>query len=228
MTPIPQEPPPTSPDDRLIALTAQHVRQLMEGDSSGHDWWHIWRVWQTVRRLASAENADVTVCELAALLHDIADWKFHDGDETAGPREAARWLDQIGAAAALRDHVCEIIAEVTYKGSGVATPTRSREGAVVQDADRLDAIGAIGIARAFAYGGAKGRVLYEPAIAAEQHASFAAYHRNSGPTLNHFYEKLLLLKDRMQTATGRSIAVERHQYLEQFLAQFLAEWAGEA
>lgn len=228
MPPAPDELSPTSLSNRLVAHTAQHVQQLMEGDSSGHDWWHIWRVWQTARRIAPVEKADVTVCELAALLHDIADWKFHDGDETAGPREAARWLDQIGAPATLRDRVCEIIAEVTYKGAGVATPTRSREGAVVQDADRLDAIGAIGIARAFAFGGAKGRVLHDPAIAAEQHESFAAYQRNSGPTLNHFYEKLLLLQDRMQTATGRSIAAERHQYLEQFLARFLAEWAGEA
>lgn len=225
--PLSATPPPDSTNP-FVELTARHVRQLMAGDSSGHDWWHIWRVWQTARRIAAAERADVLVCELAALLHDIADWKFHDGDESAGPRAAALWLDQLDAPAALRDRVCEIIAEVSFKGAGVETPTKSLEGAIVQDADRLDAIGAIGVARAFAFGGARGRILYDPESPPERHATFADYQKNGGPTLNHFHEKLLLLRDRMRTATGRRIAEQRHCFLEQFLAQFLTEWTGEA
>lgn len=216
-----------SPDRRhaeLVTQAAAHIRELLHGDSAGHDWWHIWRVWQTARWLAQQEQADVTVCELGALLHDIADWKFHGGDHTAGPRAAAVWLTQHGADPALREQVCQIIAAVSFQGAGVPTPAATREAAVVQDADRLDAIGAIGVARAFAYGGAKGRLMYDPDQPPTLHDSFAAYQRNSGPTLNHFYEKLLLLKDRMQTASGRRLAEERHAFLELFLQRFLAEW----
>lgn len=213
-------------NDRLIAAAADHIRTLLGGDSSGHDWWHVWRVWQNARRLAAAEGADPLVSQLGALLHDIADWKFHEGDEEAGPRAAARWLDEHHVPASVRDHVCAVIASVSFKGAGVATPVASLEAAVVQDADRLDAIGALGIARAFAFGGTRGRLLYDPDHPPSLHASFAEYKKNAGPTLNHFYEKLVLLKDRMQTATGRQWAESRHAYMERFMQQFLAEWDG--
>jgi uncharacterized protein len=176
--------------------------------------------------LARAEGADSRLCELAALLHDIADWKFHGGDETAGPRAAREWLESQSADPAIVDAVCDIIARLSFKGAGVTTDMPTLEGRSVQDADRLDALGAIGIARAFAFGGHFGRALYDPEHPPEWHATFDDYKTKSGPTLNHFTEKLLLLKDRMQTATGRRLAEARHQVLERFLADFLAEWHG--
>lgn len=210
--------------EEIIDSTAAHVRKALGGDSSGHDWWHVWRVWQTARRLAAAEGADREVVELAALLHDIADWKFHGGDVDLGPRRAAEWLESLGAPDELVRRVADAVASVTFKGAGVATPTSTPEAACVQDADRLDAVGAVGIARAFAFGGARGRLMYDPDHPPELHADFAAYRRNSGPTINHFHEKLLLLKDRMQTAAGRAEAERRHAYMLDFLQQFHAEW----
>jgi uncharacterized protein len=164
------------------------------------------------------------IVELAALLHDIADWKFHDGDEGLGPRRAAEWLAGLGVDRDSIDHVAQIIAQVSYKGSGVATPIHSLEGRVVQDADRLDALGAIGVARAFAYGGHAGRAMHDPDVPPEEHDTFAAYKGSKGPTINHFHEKLLLLKDRMNTETGRKMAAGRHAFMEQFLRQFFSEW----
>lgn len=208
----------------LIARTADFIRQRAQDDASGHDWWHIDRVRRTAVFLAHAEGADAPLCELAALLHDIADWKFHNGDELAGPRAAREWLTSQQADPQLIDQVCGIIAGVPYKGAGVPTEMESLEGRCVQDADRLDAIGAIGVARAFAFGGHFGRPMYDPESSPEEHATFAAYQQKTGPTINHFYEKLLLLKDRMQTATGRRLAEDRHRFLEAFLKQFFAEW----
>lgn len=224
--PADNNPAPSSTDD-VISRTVAHVRRALEGDSSGHDWWHVYRVWQTALRLGRDEGADLHVVQLAALLHDIADWKFHGGDDSAGPRAAREWLSGLGEPPATIDHVCQIIAEVSFKGAGVATPMTTLAGRVVQDADRLDAIGAIGIARAFAYGGHAGRALYDPDVPPVQHDSFAAYKKNSGPTLNHFHEKLLLLKDRMNTVAGRRLAERRHHFMEQFVTRFLAEWNGE-
>ena len=214
-------------EDQLITAAADHVKQLFASDSSGHDWWHIYRVWRMAVRVAQAEGADSHVVQLAALLHDIADWKFHGGDLTAGPRVAREWLESQSAEPALIDHVCEIIGHLSYKGAGVATDMPTLEGKVVQDADRLDAIGAIGIARAFAYGGHAGRLLYDPDHPPEQHDSPQAYRNSKGPTINHFHEKLLLLKGRMQTVTGRQMAEQRHVYMQQFLDEFHAEWEGE-
>ncbi len=208
----------------VIDRTVEHVRATLAGDASGHDWWHVYRVWQIARRLGRDEGADPQVVELAALLHDIADWKFHGGDESAGPRAARQWLATQDVDVTTIEEVCQIIGEISFKGSGVATPMSTLAGRVVQDADRLDALGAIGIARAFAYGGHKGRPLYDPAVHPEQHDSFAAYKNNRGPTLNHFHEKLLLLKDRMNTVAGRRLAAERHAFMEQFLEHFLSEW----
>jgi uncharacterized protein len=210
----------------IIQQTAGHVRNLLAGDSSGHDWFHIERVRRTALAIGREEAADLFVVELAALLHDVADWKFAGGDATAGPRAARAWMEGQAVPANVTEHVCEIIAGLSFKGAGVATPMRTLEGQIVQDADRLDALGAVGIGRAFAYGGHKGRAMHDPSIPPTPHASFAAYQKGSGPTLNHFYEKLLLLKDRMNTPTGKRLAADRHEFLERFLEQFLAEWDG--
>lgn len=212
--------------ERIIAATGAHVRARMEGEGSGHDWWHVHRVRNVALRLAEEEGADPFVTELAALLHDIADHKFHGGDETAGPRAAREWLEGEGADPETVERVCTIIAELSFKGAGVATPMSTLEGAVVQDADRLDAIGAIGIARTFAYGGTRGRAMHDPEVRPERHDSFEAYKASQGPTVNHFYEKLLLLRDRMNTAAARRAADERHRYMEEFLERFFREWEG--
>ena len=211
----------------IIQKTADHVRTLLTGDSTGHDWFHIERVRNTALSIAHEEGADLFVVELAALLHDVADWKFADGDHTASPRAARRWLQTLPVAPELIEHVEDIIATLSFKGAGVATPMRSLEGQIVQDADRLDALGAIGIARTFAYGGHKGQPLYDPATPPVLHESFAAYKSNKGNTLNHFYEKLLLLKDRLNTLAARKLAEKRHAFMEEFVARFLAEWNGE-
>jgi uncharacterized protein len=212
--------------DEVLARTEAHVRTAMEGEGTGHDWWHVHRVRRMALRLAAEEGADPYVVELAALLHDVADHKFHGGDETAGPRAARAWLEGLGAAPAVVDHVCDIVAGLSFKGAGVATPMHTGEGRVVQDADRLDALGAVGIARAFAYGGSRGRPLHDPGAAPAAHDSFEAYRASQGPTLNHFHEKLFLLRDRMNTASARRIAGERHRFMEAFVARFLREWEG--
>lgn len=211
----------------IIQKTAAHVRDLLAGDSSGHDWFHIERVLNTALTIAREEGADLFLVELAALLHDVADWKFAGGDHEAGPRAARQWLESIGVEASAVDHVCWIIAGLSFKGAGVATPMQTLEGQIVQDADRLDALGAIGIARTFAYGGHKGQAMHDPAIPPQMHASFEAYKTNVGTTINHFYEKLLLLKERMNTATGKRLAEERHAFMERYLDQFFAEWQGQ-
>lgn len=208
----------------LIDRVAAQIRARCQGESSGHDWHHIDRVWTLARRLAIAEGADLQVVELAALVHDIADWKFHAGDDSAGPRAAQMLLADEGAAHGIIGAVVDIVATLSFKGAGVRTAMRSIEGQCVQDADRL---GAIGIARCFAYGGHAGRLIHDPQVAPVMHASAEAYKAAKGTSLNHFYEKLLLLKDRMNTASGRRIAEERHAYMAQFVARFLGEWNGE-
>lgn len=212
----------------LIDTTAAHVRSQSAGESTGHDWWHIHRVWRNAQAIAAGEDVDAVVVELAALLHDIADWKFHGGDLEAGPRAAREWLSGLGAEPDLIEAVADIVGRVSYKGAGIADDMPSPEGRVVQDADRLDAMGAIGIARAFAYGGHTGRPIHDPDIAVELHASADAYSGSRAGSLNHFPEKLLLLRDRMHTATARRIADERHAYMEEFVARFRREWEGEA
>ncbi len=208
----------------LVRQATRLAREVFAGDASGHDWDHTDRVRHLSLKLAREEGANPLVVELAALLHDVADWKLRDGDLHAGPREAHASLLKWGATEEVAAHVSEIIAGVSFKGAGVETPMRTIEGRCVQDADRLEAIGAIGIARAFAFGGTKGRALYNPQWEPTPHTDFTAYKKNSGPTVNHFYEKLLLLKDRMQTASGAKIAAERHEVLVRFLRQFLGEW----
>lgn len=211
----------------IIEKTAQHMQQKFSGEGSGHDWWHMYRVWQLARTIASKESvADMFTVELGALLHDIADWKFHDGDEEAGPRAARAWLESVGVD---EDRICQIediIRTVSFKGAGVPSNMSTIEGKIIHDADKLDAIGAIGIARAFAYGGSKERELYNPDVKPQEHNSFDSYKKGGGHTINHFYEKLLLLKDRMYTDTARKIAEQRHEYMQAYLNEFYAEWEG--
>jgi len=208
----------------LVSRTVQHVKVTLAGERSGHDWWHTYRVWQNARQIQTGEGGDRQIIELAALLHDVADWKLHGGDTAIGPETARRWLSSIDVEEPVIRQVCQIIADISFKGAGVKPPTLTLEGQIVQDADRLDAIGAIGIARAFAYGGAKGRLLHDPDEQPHAHQTAESYLRNKGTSVNHFYEKLLLLKDRLHTATGRTLAGPRHQYMEEFLKQFFAEW----
>ncbi|MFN0157297.1 MAG: HD domain-containing protein [Bacteroidota bacterium] len=209
-----------------VTRTTEHIKSLLSGEGTGHDWWHVHRVWQNAKRIGREEGVDMFIVELAALLHDIADWKFHDGDDTAGPRAAHAWLEKIGVDGIVIEHVCMIINEVSFKGAGVHTTPTTREGKVVQDADRLDALGAIGIARAFAYGGHKNREIYNPGISPVLHQSFEEYRATVGTTINHFHEKLLLLKGLMNTNAGRRIAEERHRFMEAYLQRFLQEWDG--
>jgi uncharacterized protein len=183
------------------------------------------------KRIAKEEGADMFVVELAALLHDIADWKFHDGDDTKGPQEARKLMEKHGIPESIVSQVCDIIASVSYKGAGIPDTMATLEGKVVQDADRLDAMGAIGIARCFAYGGHKGRLLHDPSRPPAMHATKEAYIRSDSlrsdsPSLHHFYEKLFFLKDRMHTTTGRKIAEERDVFMHTYVDRFLAEWEG--
>jgi len=210
----------------LINLIESKVRSTFQNEGTGHDWYHIHRVRKVALHLAEKEGADTEVVELAALLHDIADHKFHDHDLTAGPAKAKELILENGGGDELANRVSQIISETSFKGAGVETPVSSIESAVVQDADRLDAIGAIGIARTFAYGGSKGQPIYIPDLKPTAHTNFEAYAKNRTSTINHFYEKLLLLKDRMHTESGKKMAEERHQFMEEYLEQFYAEWEG--
>lgn len=209
----------------LINRTAKQVQSALLGDGTGHVWWHVYRVWKMAQRIGRAEQADPLVVELAALLHDIADWKLHGGDSSVGPTKAREWLDTLDLEPGIVDHICRIIANISFKGAAVEQPPLSLEGQVVQDADRLDAMGAIGIARVFAYGGSKGRAIYDPAVKPTNHSTPEAYLKG-GTSVNHFYEKLLLLKDRMNTATGRAMAEERHEFMKEYLRRFFEEWEG--
>ena len=210
----------------IIDKTCKFVEDKLSGDGSGHDWWHIFRVWTLAKKIAVEEKAQVEIVELGALLHDIADWKFHDGDDSIGPAIAREFLNNQNVEPNLSDSVVEIISTVSYKGAGVATPMKTLEGKIVQDADRLDAIGALGIARTFAYGGYKNRLIYHPDEKPVLHKSYEDYKKNEGHTINHFYEKLLLLKERMNTNTGKRIAEGRHKFMQSFLDQFYKEWDG--
>jgi uncharacterized protein len=215
----------SNPD--LIAKTILFVKEKLVNAEGGHDWFHIERVYKNAILISKNEVCDSTVVQLGALLHDIADSKFHNGDETIGPRVAREFLESENVGEVIINHVINIIENISYKGGNFEKKFSSIELNVVQDADRLDAIGAIGIARTFNYGGFKNRTLYDPKIAPNSSMTKEEYKNNDAPTLNHFYEKLLLLKDKMNTTTGRQIAQERHRYMEGFLAQFYAEWEGE-
>nr|WP_294899065.1 HD domain-containing protein [uncultured Pedobacter sp.] len=209
-----------------IQLTLQFVQKELENAEAGHDWWHIERVWKTAKEIAKHEDVNLEVVEFAALLHDVADSKFHNGDEEIGPQKAGDFLTSIKVDEETTEHVQQIIRNMSFKMSLGTLSFSSLEMLVVQDADRLDAIGAIGIARAFTYGGYKNRELYNPAIAPQLNQSKEAYKNTNAPTINHFYEKLLLLKDKMNTLSGKRIASQRHEFMVQYLEQFYAEWEG--
>jgi uncharacterized protein len=210
--------------DEIIQKTITFVKQQLAGAEGGHDWWHIQRVHNTAKHIAEEENADLLVVELGALLHDIADPKFHDGNEDLGPEITQNFLQTLKVHQETIDHVINIIRHISYSSGYQEQQFNSLELQVTQDADRLDAIGAIGIARAFNYGGFKGREIYNPTIPPQEYKSKEGYRSSISPTLNHFYEKLLLLKDKMNTSSGKRKAQQRHAFMESYLDQFYLEW----
>ncbi len=212
--------------EKIIENTTLFVQESLKDAEGGHDWFHILRVLNNSKLIAATEKVDFLTVQLGALLHDIADSKFHNGDETVGPKVARAFLSTQDVTEEVIAHVINIIENISFKGGNNNQSFRSKELAVVQDADRLDALGAIGIARAFNYGGFKGRGLYDPEIQPNLKMSKEEYKASTAPTINHFYEKLLLLKDRMNTETGKAIAEKRHKYMQGFLEQFYAEWNG--
>lgn len=211
---------------KIIDNTIIFVQETLKDAEGGHDWFHILRVLNNSKLIAETEDVDLLTVQLGALLHDIADSKFHNGDETIGPKVARAFLSTQDVEEEVIVHVINIIENISFKGGNTKQSFQSKELEVIQDADRLDALGAIGIARAFNYGGFKGRGLYDPEIKPNLKMSKEEYKASTAPTINHFYEKLLLLKDRMNTKTGKAIAEERHRYMKQFLDQFYAEWNG--
>ncbi len=212
----------------LIDNTILFVKQQLENAEGGHDWFHIERVYKNALLIAEGVDCDLIVVKLGALLHDIADSKFHGGDETVAPKTARTFLESQNVSEDIILHVIAIIENISFKGGNFEKKFNSKELEIVQDADRLDAIGAIGIARTFNYGGFKNRPLYNPNIQPNMNMNKEEYKNSESPTLNHFYEKLLLLKDKMNTETGKKIAQKRHDFMVTFLSQFYAEWDGEA
>lgn len=208
----------------MLITTINFVKQTLQNAESGHDWFHIERVYNNSLLIAKTETCHLEVVQLAALLHDIADSKFHDGDENIGPTTARNFLESQNVASETVDHVVKIIENISFKGGHKHSDFNSIELQIVQDADRLDAIGAIGIARTFNYGGFKNREIYNPDIKPNLAMTKDEYKNSTAPTINHFYEKLLLLKDKMNTKTGKKLAQERHDFMEQFLQQFFYEW----
>jgi len=214
-------------NEAIIEATKDYVRHTLKDAEGGHDWFHILRVYNNSLLISKNEQVDSLVVGLGALLHDIADSKFHDGDETIGPKLAREFLFKHNVDSLVIEHVINIIKNISFnKSLEKGEKFRSSELDVIQDADRLDAIGAIGIARCFNYGGFKNRTLFDPAIKPNMNMTKSAYKNSTAPTINHFYEKLLLLSDKMNTKTGKKIAKQRHQFMEHYLDQFYAEWDG--
>lgn len=210
----------------IIEKTIHYVKQELADAEAGHDWFHVERVYKTALTINNTEQANELVVSLAALLHDIADPKFNNGDESIGPEKAERFLKSVNVEEEVIEQVKGIIANMSFKNSFDADTFTSKELQVVQDADRLDAMGAIGIARAFTYGGFKNRALYNPAIKPVTTHTKESYKNTTAPTINHFYEKLLLLKDNMNTTTGKIMAAKRHEVMVNYLEQFFEEWEG--
>lgn len=214
-------------NEKLIENTIAFVKWQLKDAEGGHDWFHIERVYKNTLALAKEEQCDILICQLGALLHDIADSKFHNGDEKIGPKTARNFLENENVSEEIIKHVIQIIENISFKGGNFEKKFDSLELQIVQDADRLDAIGAIGIARCFNYGGFKDRTIYNPEIKPNLSMSKEEYKNADAPTINHFYEKLLLLKDKMNTETGKKMALKRHKFMELFLEQFYAEWQGQ-
>ncbi|HIB35977.1 HD domain-containing protein [Mesonia sp.] len=213
-------------ESKIVLATKAFVQQELANAEGGHDWFHIERVYKNALLIAEGEEVNLEIVAIGALLHDIADAKFHQGDETVGPQKAQRFLQQQSVEQATIEHVIKIIENISFKGGNFQQQFHSEELAIVQDADRLDALGAIGIARTFNYGGFKNRKLYDPSISPKLNMTKEEYKKGENPTINHFYEKLLLLKDRMNTKKGKKIAEQRHLFMEEFLKQFYNEWEG--
>lgn len=212
--------------NNIVALTKEYVEDKLVGAEGGHDWWHIYRVWKMAARIAQSEDVNTEIVELAALLHDIADPKFHGGDESIGPRTAKTFLESQNVKQPTIAHVVNIIKHMSFKNSLEAQSFTSKEMEVVQDADRLDAIGAIGIARVFNFGGFKGNPIHDPTMKPKLNMSKEEYKKSNGTSLNHFYEKLFLLKDKMNTETGKLIAQSRHDFMQQYVDRFYEEFEG--
>lgn len=214
--------------ERIIEKTIEFVKNKLEGEGSGHDFWHIYRVYNLAVGLAKEENGEVDlfIVKLGALLHDIADWKFNNGDTSVGGKISEEFLRSLEVEEKVIEQVVYIVENISFKGAGEQTKIKTLEGSIVQDADRLDAIGAIGIARVFAYGGHAGREIYNPNVKYEKHKNFEEYKKSKGTSVNHFYEKLLLLKDLMNTETGKRYAEKRHKFMENYLEEFYGEWEG--
>ena len=212
--------------NEVINQTADFVKNNLSNAEGGHDWWHAYRVWKLAKNISEGENINNLVVESSALLHDIADSKFYNGDEEIGPNKAKIFLKSLDIQEQDICHVENIIRNISFRGGKHVTPFKSLEFDIVQDADRLDALGAIGIARTFNYGGYKNRVIYDPSILPDFEMTSEEYKKSNAPTLNHFYEKLLLLKNRINTKKGKQIAEQRHEFMEQYLEQFYKEWRG--
>jgi uncharacterized protein len=206
---------------QILKKTGDYVRNLFANEYTGHDWWHIDRVRNIALKIAETEGGNRFIIEMSALLHDVDDWKINGDGKVS---KTTDWLKNIKTPKSETEKILEIIDQVSFKGAGVINSAASLEARIVQDADRLDAIGAIGIARTFAYGGSKGRPIYHPNIKPELHNDFESYKKTTSPTINHFYEKLLLLKNRLNTVTAIEMAKKRHIFMEQFLEQFFTEW----
>lgn len=213
-------------EQKILKQAEQFAKEVLEKDSSGHDWWHIYRVAQSAKTIAIQEGANTFICEMAALLHDIADEKL-TGNEQLGLEKVNDWMNRNGVAASAAAHVMEIISTMSFKGGG-RPPMRTLEGKIVQDADRLDAIGAVGIARVFAYSGAKNRLIHDPLLKPRDQMTSEEYRKGDGTGINHFYEKLLKLKDLMNTDYAKQMAENRHRFMEDYLNQFYQEWEGKA
>lgn len=210
--------------NKIVQKVKEYVKKELSKEPTGHDWWHAFRVWKVAKAIAKKEGGDLFVIELAALLHDIADWKFYNGDTKASSKKAKWLLKELRVDSKIIKEVSHIVDNVSFKGAGVKNGIKTKEGKIVQDADRLDVIGAIGIARVFAYGGYAGKEIYNPEIKPKLHQSFKAYKDAKGTSINHFFEKLLLLKKRLNTKTARKIAEKRHEFLKKYLRQFFEEW----
>lgn len=222
-------------NNELIQKVIEYVKETLKNAESGHDWFHIERVWKNSLTIANQQaeiektkgnTVNFLIVQLGALLHDIADHKFHGGDDKIGAKVAKEFLSKLNVDETTVDAVCNIIEKISFKGSSSENQMDSIEGLIVQDADRLDAIGAIGVARAFSYGGYRNRQMYDPEEQPKLNMNWEEYKKNQGTTINHFYEKLLLIKDRMNTEAGRKIAEARHDYMANFLQQFYDEWNG--
>lgn len=213
----------TMKEQEWIDATVTFMQDKFSVEGTGHDWWHIWRVWNAAKHIAEKEqNGNTTVIELAALLHDIADHKFHNGDHSVGAQKAREWLESISVDEEIIDAVCDIIPKVSYSGSGGKKNMTTIEGMIVQDADRIDAIGAIAVARVFQYGGHKARQIYIP----KEDIAESAEERRAESGIQHFHDKLLKLRGLLNTESAKTIALSRHQYMQQYLQQFENEWYG--